>query len=137
MGLFLGGCTQSFFYNRLDTLFNWYVDDYVELNKVQQENFDVRLDAILEWHRKVELPRYVNFLTQIETDINQTVDGEILDAWINQALNAYELVENEMTQLFLSTGDELTQEQVDLFIDNLWKKHEDNKEKYLSRSNNE
>ena len=52
------GCSStSFFYNRLDTLINWYVDDYVTLTRDQRAEFENQLNELLTWHRREELPR--------------------------------------------------------------------------------
>ena len=54
--LFLGtACSNKFFYNQLDWLIPWYVDDYVDLTLVQKENLDKQVEMLLQWHRGEEL----------------------------------------------------------------------------------
>ncbi len=135
--LLIVGCSQSFFYNRLDTLINWYVDDFVELDREQQVNFDKNLNTVLSWHRNEELSRYIEFLDQIETDIEKPVDAKIVDDWTEQVLDALGRVDDKFIQLFITTTEDLSQEQVEALIMNLWEKQKENEEEYLSRSDEE
>ena len=59
----LSGCSATqLIYNRVDILVRWYLDDYVSLDSEQQERFDARLETLLDWHRREELPAYVVLL---------------------------------------------------------------------------
>lgn len=60
----LAGCT-NFFYNRLDTLAAWYVQDLVPLDDSQRTDLRTWLDATLQWHRRSELVRYAKFLREL------------------------------------------------------------------------
>ena len=53
----LAGCT-NFFYNRLDTLAAWYVQDLVSLDDSQRSDLRTWLNETLQWHRRSELVRY-------------------------------------------------------------------------------
>jgi hypothetical protein len=60
--IFLSACSVKFYYNQLDWLVPWYVDDYVSLTDEQEEIFNHHLDEYLEWHRTEQLPVYADFL---------------------------------------------------------------------------
>lgn len=60
----IAGCT-NFFYNRLDTLAAWYVQDLVSLDDTQRNDLRAWLDATLQWHRRSELTRYAKFLRDL------------------------------------------------------------------------
>ena len=60
--IFLTGCTVKFYYNQLDWLVPWYVDDYVSLTNQQEDLLQEHLDEYLLWHRKEQLPVYADFL---------------------------------------------------------------------------
>ena len=65
--LALGACSSTtFFYNRLDFILPWYVQDYVELNGQQEQYLDELLRPFLARHRVEELPTYLEILGQIE-----------------------------------------------------------------------
>jgi hypothetical protein len=58
------GCT-NFFYNRLDTLAAWYVQDLVSLDDGQRSDLREWLESTLQWHRQSELLRYTKFLREM------------------------------------------------------------------------
>jgi hypothetical protein len=60
----LAGCT-NFFYNRLDTLAAWYVQDLVSLDDSQRNDLRTWLNETLRWHRRSELIRYAKFLREL------------------------------------------------------------------------
>jgi hypothetical protein len=57
-------CT-NFFYNRLDTLAAWYIQDLVSLDDGQRSDLRSWLEGTLQWHRSSELGRYVTFLRNL------------------------------------------------------------------------
>lgn len=57
-------CT-NFFYNRLDTLAAWYIQDLVSLDDGQRSDLRSWLDSTLQWHRSSELGRYAGFLREL------------------------------------------------------------------------
>ncbi|MBM0103822.1 hypothetical protein JM946_03665 [Steroidobacter sp. S1-65] len=61
VALVAAGCT-NFFYNRLDTLAAWYIQDLVSLDDAQRSDLRSWLDSTLQWHRSSELTRYAQFL---------------------------------------------------------------------------
>ena len=64
--LLLAACSSTtFFYNRLDFILPWYVDDFAELNGEQEKYLDELLAPFLHWHRAQELPRYLLILDKI------------------------------------------------------------------------
>ncbi len=135
--LIITGCSKAFFYNRLDTLIRWYLDDYVELTDTQQMSFDKKLDMLLKWHREEELKVYIGFLDQVEEDLKKTIDMTIVNNWEDQIILAYKRLETKMLPLFYETGEELNQQQIDQLIKNLWERQTELEEKYLSRSDEE
>jgi hypothetical protein len=58
------GCT-NFFYNRLDTLAAWYVQDLVSLDDSQRNDLRTWLNETLQWHRRSQLIRYAKFLREL------------------------------------------------------------------------
>jgi hypothetical protein len=64
LGFGIGGCT-NFFYNRLDTLAAWYVQDLVSLDEDQRSDLRATLESTLQWHRQSELVRYAKFLREL------------------------------------------------------------------------
>ncbi|QOL24825.1 hypothetical protein LP316_10885 [Thalassotalea sp. LPB0316] len=78
--LMLSGCSFSFVYNKLDWWVNWYLDDYVELDKTQQHVFDKAFEQLHLWHRKNELMRYHAHLSRFQTRVNEIDQGNPITA---------------------------------------------------------
>lgn len=64
LGFGISGCT-NFFYNRLDTLAAWYVQELVSLDEDQRSDLRASLESTLQWHRQSELVRYTKFLREL------------------------------------------------------------------------
>jgi len=89
MLLCLSGCSSTtFLYNRLDTLIGWYVLDYVSLSRDQRNDFDRRVDALLDWHRAEELPAYVVWLTEFEESLDEGLTEVELDKLVDQLVDS-------------------------------------------------
>jgi Family of unknown function (DUF6279) len=59
-------------YNQADTLLSWMAHDYFDLEPLQKQDFNTRLDALLIWHRHEQLPEYVRFLGEIKQRMERT-----------------------------------------------------------------
>ena len=133
----VSGCTVSFTYNQLDWLIPWYVESYVDLTKDQKRSLKEQLQPFLAWHREEELRSYVEILDDIETAINSPVTGLQVRAWIDDIVSAAERTEFSMVQLGLEFGDQLSDAQMQEFVDSLWERQRDFEEEYLDRTDEE
>lgn len=133
----LTGCSNSFVYNQLDWLIPWYLGDYVDLNREQQRAFKAELRELLRWHRSEELARYVELLDSIEADLDQPLGAEQIESWANDALAAYERLEDRMLPMIFDLGRGLSDEQMAEFIEKLDEDQRELEEKYLERSDEE
>jgi hypothetical protein len=74
----LTACSFSFVYNNLGWLSNWYLDDYVTLNKKQQEAFDTSFNELHSWHRRTQLKEYSRQLAEFKKQVNLGItEGEL------------------------------------------------------------
>ena len=133
----LGACSNTFVYNQLDWLIPWYVDDYVDLDRDQKRLFKTRLRTLLKWHRGEELASYIEILDRIEVDLQGPVTGEQVEDWANLTYAAYERVEVRMLPLLFEIGNELSDDQMQEFIDKLADEQAELEEEYLERSDDE
>lgn len=69
----LGGCVIRVVYNQLDWLTLWYVDDYVDLDRAQEEQARSLITQTLRWHRATQLPRYAALARTILAGIDAPV----------------------------------------------------------------
>ncbi|MBU03091.1 MAG: hypothetical protein CME55_07335 [Halieaceae bacterium] len=136
--LTLTGCSATqFIYNRVDVLVRWHLDDYVSLDRDQRAQFDERLDILLEWHRREELPEYVLLLDDALAILD---NGVPLDAARDMA-DRIELAairfQGPFLELLLRTGKDLRQKQRVEFVDAMMAKQEEFEADRLARSDEE
>lgn len=133
--LLTAGCSSTtFFYNRLDFILPWYIDDYANLNGQQKGHLDELLDPFLQWHRTRELPCYLMMLDQVENSL----DGEELTAQDIEALSlefekAWQRVEAEALGWAIELGERLSDEQMAEFLAELDERQQELREEYLER----
>ena len=77
--LLLGSCNALYLgYNNLNWLTRWRLDSYLDLTSEQDKWLNVQLAEHIAWHRKEELPQYVDFLREIQMKAR---DGLTLKEW--------------------------------------------------------
>jgi hypothetical protein len=135
--LFLHACSNTFIYNQLDWLIPWYVDDYVDLTRVQKKDLKAELKSTLRWHRAEELASYVLVLDRIEQDLQQPLSAATVQSWADLGVAAWERVEARMLPLAFELGADLSDEQMQGFIDKLWQQQQEFEEEYLERNDAE
>jgi hypothetical protein len=85
--LLLGACSTNFFYDRIDTLIVWQVDDYVSLDKDQKAELKRRIGAYLNVVRHDEVPRTALLLSAIAEEIESgAVTPQMIDARFHEML---------------------------------------------------
>jgi len=60
--LLVTACGPRWYYNHLDWMIPWYVDDYLSLDSEQRSALEIRLARQLNWHCRTQLPEYAAFL---------------------------------------------------------------------------
>jgi hypothetical protein len=136
--LLLGACSgTTFLYNRLDFLLPWYVDDYAELNGEQETYLDERLSPFLAWHRAQELPSYVRILGDIEASLDEPQTQAGVEAIFAEFERAWLRVEGEALDWLLDLGAQLSDEQIEGFLEVMWEQQDEYKEEYLERTDEE
>lgn len=136
--LLVGACSSTtFFYNRLDFILPWYLDDYVELDRDQERYLDELLQPFLAWHRSDELPRYVALLESVEASLDQPLSAGDVAAISLEFEEAWFRLQEEFLDWLLELGARLTDEQIQSFLDELWRDQEKYQDKYLQRTDRE
>jgi hypothetical protein len=83
LSLLLGGCASRLSYQFIDLWLAWSADDYVTLNSQQEALLDQRIEALVEWHRKTQLPRYIDWLKTFRERVKQPMKREDFAAEFN------------------------------------------------------
>lgn len=63
------GCTANIGYHFADTLVEWKVNDYVDLNDQQDAILAAKVDELHQWHAQTQLPLYLNELTVLRDKV--------------------------------------------------------------------
>ena len=135
MLLTLTACSGTrFFYNKLDTLIDWYVDDYVTLSREQSADFQNRVDQLLEWHRREELPAYTQLLTDFERSLDPSLDEQSVATLFDELSVAADRLEVRILDLMIEFGATLSLAQREEFMLALEEEQEEQRERLLSRS---
>ncbi len=135
MLLTVSACSGTrFFYNRLDTLIDWYVDDYVTLNAQQSADFQVRIDQLLDWHRREELPSYTQLLTDFERSLEPSLTAGAVATLFDELSQAADRLEARILDLMIDFGATLSLEQRQEFMLALQDEQNEQRERLLSRS---
>lgn len=114
LSLMLAACsTLQLGYNQADMLLAWRADNYFDFDPPQKHEFNLRLNRLLAWHRREQLPDYAQFVhTAVERarsgldrdDIHWLVDGakkryrSIVDRGIGDAAELLGMLSNEQLQ---------------------------------------
>ncbi len=68
-------CSMAKFgYDVLPTWAHWQIERYLSLDEDQRAIVSRRIDELHKWHRRVQLPKYVAFLSEVEEQV-RTVDA--------------------------------------------------------------
>ncbi|MEM1111808.1 MAG: DUF6279 family lipoprotein [Pseudomonadota bacterium] len=136
--LVLSGCSgTTFLYNRLNIILPWMLGDYVDLDREQKSYFKTELEPFLEWHRMDELPRYATLLSQMDSVLDDAVTEDEIQGIVTDFEAAWLRLETRGLELLIGLGEQLSDEQMNQFLDALDEEQESYGEKYLSRSDEE
>jgi hypothetical protein len=81
----LGACsTVRIGYNHANSLVYWWLDGYIDFRPDQLPAVKRDIDSLLDWHRKTQLPQYVQFLTQVQRQIQNGLSHAELQADYDQ-----------------------------------------------------
>jgi len=133
--IFLVGCsTTTFIYNRIDFLLPWYLQSYVDLNQDQKQDLDELLVPFFKWHRKEELPKYLEIIEDLELILDERVDLDSIAKITYDAEQAWFRLEDRMIMWAIPMTRKLSDQQITEFIQTMQNKTIQNENKYLSRN---
>ena len=131
--LMIGCSANRFLYNRADTFVRWVLDDYVDLTAEQQQPFDAGLEALLDWHRRDELPLYRDFIV---SSVDALEDGVTLNEalYISESIEAAaNRLQTQFLELLLDNAAALSDDQIQAFLTELDRQQDEYAEERLTR----
>ena len=114
---FLQGCSSKFAYNNADWLAQWYIDDYVDLSRDQNQNLDIELKSVLKWHRETQLLQYRQQLVDLSNDLDHLPISE--QTWLkhfNQITDHWQRLRRELSIRAATLAPQLDQYQVNFLF---------------------
>lgn len=130
----LAGCGTQFVYNNMDWFVIDYVEDYVDLTDEQETVIIRRVDLWKDWLKQEELPTYKVHLQRLETmEPSQFTLAQLEREEQSFQQHTQRLISRAAPDVYALTR-QLSDEQVNEFIDNLTDKQEAFRRKRESRS---
>ena len=133
--IFLTGCSSTtFIYNRIDFLLPWYFAGYVDLSRDQKQYLDELLIPFFSWHRHEELPRYAEIINSVEEILDSEVKVENITLITQDVEESWFRLEDELLLWILPLTKDLSDEQINNFLQVMQTKTIESENKYLKRN---
>ena len=133
--IFLTGCSSTtFVYNRIDILLPWYLGSYVDLSRDQKQYLDELLIPFFSWHRHEELPRYAKIIYSVEGLLDSEVEVENIVLITQDVEESWFRLEDELLLWIIPLAKDLTDEQINNFLQVMQTKIIESENKYLKRN---
>lgn len=133
--LSMTGCSPGFIYTNLDWIIPWYADDYVELNSKQAARFTIIVDNAIAWHKRVELPRYYQYLQDVHHKLDRPLNDDDISAMRLLTSSSIQSLQQYIVPRLLPLLKTLDADQQQTLWGNLEKKQAEYEQDFLSRSN--
>ena len=134
--LVLSGCSFTFVYNNLGWWVDWYLDDYVVLNKTQKKVFDVKFSKLHDWHRATQLTAYAEQLTTLKAEVNQGITPEQIAEHFNQMKAHWKNLREQATPDLIELTHLLDQAQRQELLAGIAETNRENQEEYQAEYQN-
>ena len=114
-----------------------YIDDYVDLDATQEELIVSQLAVFSDWHRKEELPNYINHLEALSKLNFKQLNTSTIDAEEIVLRNHYRRLMARLAPSLYSLACSLSRQQREELLDNIRVRHTSYKEKFEGLSDPE
>lgn len=135
--LLIASCTTKLLYNYADWALEWYVDDLVTLNDDQEWKLKDAIASTIEWHRKNQIPLYIQTLDELE----DAVDDELTISFLKRFYFAHEKgwmeLKYHITPTLAGLLKTLSTSQVDELEENMLEQEQELREKYVEKNQEE
>lgn len=105
------------------------MDDYIELNDAQEDQFDAYFDKWMQWHRAEELPKYAAQLAEIINDVKtQNITTNRIAYHRDKARSHWVRAREYIAPDLVALGRTLDEEQLAYMFDALEQENQDDQE---------
>ncbi len=121
--LFLPGCMLQITYNNLSWIVPWYASDYIDLDYVQEKQFDQELAEVLAWHRKSQMPAYVVWLQKVRKAVvgNRPANYSTIESYANDIQQFYQALSHRLVPRVIELFSRLQPQQFEQLFSTLEK----------------
>lgn len=133
----LSGCVVRVVYNQLDWLALWYVEDYFDLDRVQEEQAKQMIGRTISWHRETQLPRYASLMRTVLGGINPPVEPAFLADQYAEVVDLWDDLLRKVAPDFAELLQSLSDEQVEELFENLAEENQELAEDFSGVSREE
>ncbi|MGI3063147.1 DUF6279 family lipoprotein [Vibrio diabolicus] len=133
----LAGCTKKFLYSNIDWFVIDYIEDYVSLQGEQEVLVEERLLLLAEWHKKEELPLYIDHLKELERLKASDITLNYLQENRDRMRAHYDRVVSKAAPDLFALSLQLTKAQEREFLSNVQEHYQERNAKYADKTEDE
>ncbi|MGR5415563.1 DUF6279 family lipoprotein [Vibrio diabolicus] len=133
----LAGCTKKFLYSNIDWFVIDYIEDYVSLQGEQEVLVEERLLLLAEWHKKEELPLYIDHLKELEGLKANDITLNYLQENRDRMRAHYDRVVSKAAPDLFALSLQLTKDQEREFLSNVQEHYQERNAKYADKTEDE
>ncbi|NKQ09918.1 DUF6279 family lipoprotein [Pseudomonas sp. SST3] len=133
LAVLMAGCSRmNLAYRNLDLLIPWSLNDYLDMNREQEQRFRAQLREHLSWHCRTQLPEYLANIERLQRQVREgNVDEAALRGHYRDVKQAIHTVAVEITPTTTQLLRDLDDEQVRELDAALEDDRREREEKYL------
>lgn len=135
--LALFGCATKFAYNNIDWFIISYIDDLVPLNSAQESELENRLEVLQQWHKKTQLPLYIQQINDLQQQQRQTITAEFIEKQGNDIRTHIQSIVTEFSPDIYALSLQLSPKQDQTFLKNFKAKQQKYYDERLSLEDKE
>nr|WP_246535127.1 MULTISPECIES: DUF6279 family lipoprotein [Vibrio] len=133
----LAGCAKKFLYSNIDWFVLDYLEDYVSLQGEQEVLVEERLLLLADWHKKEELPLYIEHLKDLERLKASDITLNYLQKNRDRMRSHYDRVVSKAAPDLFALSLQLTKEQEREFLSNVQEHYQERNAKYADKTEDE
>ncbi|MCG6540359.1 DUF6279 family lipoprotein [Pseudomonas sp. KSR10] len=129
----LAGCSRmNLAYRNLHLLIPWSLNDYLDMNRDQQQRLRAQLRDHLSWHCRTQLPAYLKAIERLQNQVGQgDINEARLRAHYQSAKQAIQTIAVEITPTTTQMLRDLDDEQISELSEAFAKDRREREKKYL------
>lgn len=137
IALFLSSCSVKYFYNNMDVFLVEYIDGLVSLDDDMETVIEDRASLFLAWHRKEQLPVYIDEMSQWQRDFGPEITAEQVRGHMDGVDGAWQDISVQLQDEMALLMPRLNTSQVDELMRSLADKNELFREDYVEMPEDE